>query len=332
MAPHPEPYLESEQGDGMRDDASGRLRAAALAVTVGLLAAVAVLTALFGGVVDAGATSAADEQRAERVASRTQYVDLSGGDALTLARERFPGLLRGPLLRGAEPRPGLRIVERRGRHSAVVRDERSGERLVLDSSHPLVADAGNERTEPVDFSLRPGTTGFTPARPLTPTWIANGPKARIAVGRSGVGVTLRSDAPVQGVAADDRVFYPEVAADADAVVVPRPLGVQLGIQLRSPRAPGSQKPDELVRPRGKPIGTPGTSPGIRRVSSQKELDELFEQLRAHGTPTSRNYPGTGYDLPGGGFVGRRQSHRFGPTLDVDVPGVHDVRKVHVGGV
>ncbi len=55
-------------------------------------------------------------------------------------------------------------------------------------------------------------------------------------------------------------------------------------------------------------------------------------VRAHETPTSRNYPGTGYELPGGGFVGRRQSERFGPTLDVNIPGVHDVRKVHVGHV
>jgi len=71
------------------------------------------------------------------------------------------------------------------------------------------------------------------------------------------------------------------------------------------------------------------SPGIREVSSQKELDELFEQIRAHGTPTQSRYPGTGYDLPGGGFVGRRESKRFGPTLDINIPAVRDVRKIHV---
>ena len=100
------------------------------------------------------------------------------------------------------------------------------------------------------------------------------------------------------------------------------------------QSPPSRKPptpDELVRPRGTPIGRPGTTPGIREVPSAKDLDELFEQLRKHGTPTKSRYPGSGYDLPGGGFVGRRESKRFGPTLDINIPGVPDVKKVHVSG-
>jgi hypothetical protein len=71
------------------------------------------------------------------------------------------------------------------------------------------------------------------------------------------------------------------------------------------------------------------TPGIREVSSQKELDDLFEELRVHGTPTGSRYPGSGYDLTGGGFIGRRQSKKFGPTLDINIPGVEDVTKIHV---
>jgi hypothetical protein len=94
-------------------------------------------------------------------------------------------------------------------------------------------------------------------------------------------------------------------------------------------AGGAPKPDEILRPGGAPIGRPGTSPGIREVSTREELDDLFEQLRIHGSPTSSKYPGTGIDLEGGGFLGLRQSGRHGPTLDVNIPGVRDVRKIHV---
>lgn len=94
-------------------------------------------------------------------------------------------------------------------------------------------------------------------------------------------------------------------------------------------APGSS-PDEVLRPGGSPIGRSGTSSGIRRVDSEDQLDEVFDKLASQGAPTQRNYPGSGYDLPGGGFVGKRQSADHGPTLDIDVPGFGDVRKIHVG--
>lgn len=92
---------------------------------------------------------------------------------------------------------------------------------------------------------------------------------------------------------------------------------------------GAPKPDEILRPGGSPIGNAGTSPGIREVSTRKQLDDLFEELSIHGSPTSSRYPGTGVDLPGGGFVGLRQSQRHGPTLDINIPGLRDVRKIHV---
>jgi hypothetical protein len=94
-------------------------------------------------------------------------------------------------------------------------------------------------------------------------------------------------------------------------------------------AGGAPEPDEILRPDGKPIGRSGESPGIREVSTREELKDLFEQLRIHGTPTSSRYPGTGFDLPGGGFIGLRESRQHGPTLDINIPGLRDVRKIHV---
>jgi hypothetical protein len=95
-------------------------------------------------------------------------------------------------------------------------------------------------------------------------------------------------------------------------------------------APGSAA-DEVLRPGGNAIGRAGASPGIRELDTADELDEVFEVFRVHGSPTTSRYPGTGFDLPGGGFVGRRESKRFGPTLDINIPGIDDIRKIHVRG-
>lgn len=95
-------------------------------------------------------------------------------------------------------------------------------------------------------------------------------------------------------------------------------------------AGGAAKPDEILRPGGELIGTTGRSPGIREVDSPAEIDDLFERIRIHGTPTKSRCGGEGYDLPGGGFVGRRNSKKYGPILDINLPGVDDIFKVHVG--
>jgi hypothetical protein len=94
-------------------------------------------------------------------------------------------------------------------------------------------------------------------------------------------------------------------------------------------AGGAPLPEEIIRPGGSLIGRAGRSPGIREVDTPGEVDDLFEQIRIHGTPTKSAYAGEGYDLPGGGFVGRRISEKYGPTLDLNLPGVEDIFKVHV---
>jgi hypothetical protein len=94
-------------------------------------------------------------------------------------------------------------------------------------------------------------------------------------------------------------------------------------------AGGAPTPAEIIRPGGNPIGRPGKTPGIRELPTQKALDDLFDELRVHGAPTRSRYPGVGYDLPDGGFVGRRESKQYGPTLDIKVQGIEDVSKIHV---
>jgi hypothetical protein len=114
----------------------------------------------------------------------------------------------------------------------------------------------------------------------------------------------------------------------------RILCAVLAAKARTPRPFGVVRPDQpptRLRPGGNAIGRAGASPGIRELDTADELDEVFEVLRVHGSPTTSRYPGAGFDLPGGGFVGRRESKRFGPTLDINIPGIDDIRKIHVRG-
>jgi hypothetical protein len=77
-------------------------------------------------------------------------------------------------------------------------------------------------------------------------------------------------------------------------------------------------------PGGVPIGTTGSRPSIREVpGGQPAADDLFDDLTAGGTPANvPTYPGTMYDLPGGGRVGLRPASKSGPpTIDVDIPGI-----------
>lgn len=82
-------------------------------------------------------------------------------------------------------------------------------------------------------------------------------------------------------------------------------------------------------PGGNPIGAKGQGRNVREVQGgQKKADEIFDDLIVGATPnTSAGYPGTGYDLPTGGWVGLRTSSKSGPpTIDVNIPGI-PIRKI-----
>jgi len=57
-------------------------------------------------------------------------------------------------------------------------------------------------------------------------------------------------------------------------------------------------------------------------------DKMFDDLKQGGTQnTPAGYPGQGYDLLGGGWVGLRPTSKSGePTIDVNIPGI-PIRKI-----
>jgi hypothetical protein len=94
--------------------------------------------------------------------------------------------------------------------------------------------------------------------------------------------------------------------------------------------PGS--PADVLMPDGRPVGEVrgSASPDIRTVAPG-QLDGIIEGLKGLGAkPESKsNYPGDWYQLPDdkGGF-GIRNSRNSGRTLDLDIPGVPDISKIH----
>lgn len=79
--------------------------------------------------------------------------------------------------------------------------------------------------------------------------------------------------------------------------------------------------EDVIAPGGSP-GTPGKRQGMYiRPGGREAAKDVFEQLKALGTPIDRpRYPGEEIDIPGIGPVGYRPKSRYGewePTIDVN---------------
>jgi RHS repeat-associated protein len=74
---------------------------------------------------------------------------------------------------------------------------------------------------------------------------------------------------------------------------------------------------------------PGDNPNVFVVPTEADLQSLYQQLSAGGTPVQNSYPGSMVELPDGTLVGiRPQSSSGGATIDVNQGGTQ--YKVHIG--
>jgi hypothetical protein len=79
-----------------------------------------------------------------------------------------------------------------------------------------------------------------------------------------------------------------------------------------------------LRPEGRLIGEPGTSPRIRMLpGGPAEAEAMFHELSKGGKViTGTKYPGTRVSLPDGGTIGYRSTSTSGPpTIDVAIDGL-----------
>jgi hypothetical protein len=91
------------------------------------------------------------------------------------------------------------------------------------------------------------------------------------------------------------------------------------------------RPEDVLIPNGMPIGipSPGGDPSIRNVpGGPTAARRIYEQLAQGGRPYHGDYPGTAVELPTGGFVGIRGADSDHPTIDVNIPGIPQVSKLH----
>jgi hypothetical protein len=81
---------------------------------------------------------------------------------------------------------------------------------------------------------------------------------------------------------------------------------------------------ELLTPGGMRIGEAGARASVRVLKGgEPAARALFEKLAAGGTPYAGTYAGTGFTLPGGGFVGLRAvatatGARAAPAATIDI--------------
>jgi len=176
------------------------------------------------------------EAREAREASRTAFTGLSDGDARALGRDRFPGLLRAPVLDAREPGEGLRLIKVRSPRVAVVEEVASKKKFVSVSSIPLEVTNRSGDRAPVDLRLESLAAGFRSRNPLADVLVQrDAPGVRFA--SSGVQINVVGARSSVGVLADDRVFFGNVDHDTDAFVVPTPAGAEVSWQLRSRESP-----------------------------------------------------------------------------------------------
>jgi RHS repeat-associated protein len=174
--------------------------------------------------------------RVQRRASLMAFHGLSASRSVGLLERDF-----GSVVAGASGNPAVsvahagRLVRYLSDYRALVRG-RGGRLAVESSTAPLrVAGEGGER--PVDLALKAGSAGFAPVAPVAGVSIAKASAAGVAVGGSGLRVTLEG-ADVSGrVVGSQSVFFASVGRDVDASVSPTIHGAEFFAVLRSRLSP-----------------------------------------------------------------------------------------------
>ena len=89
---------------------------------------------------------------------------------------------------------------------------------------------------------------------------------------------------------------------------------------------GAAAIDEILMPGGTPVGTAGSSIGIRELTGGlSEAQAMFSKLSANGQVVQSNYPGTLVRFANGATVGLRtvmsRSPNTAVTIDVNIPNI-----------
>lgn len=178
-------------------------------------------------------SSAAKRQRAS---SQTAFHALgTAGSRALFARDFRADVAHVVANPAASPVVKNRVVRYLGTAGAVVSAGRR-QRLVYSSVPLRVRKPGGEYA-PVDLSVVRADGEYRAANPVQPVAIGGRLSAGVRIGRDGFGLTMHGADRSGGLAASDGVFYPRVATDVDASVLPTINGAEMFAMLRSRFSP-----------------------------------------------------------------------------------------------
>jgi RHS repeat-associated protein len=176
------------------------------------------------------------KMRAQRVASRMSFHNLSSGGAQAVLVRDFGSAMAGmsanPAAAVAAMGPVVRYI---GDNRAVVRTGRSLKLAV--SSVPLRVASGSRQMQPVSLRLRRTGDVFSAVNPLQSVSVARRLSGGVAVGSSGIRLVPQGSDVAGTLVYGRSVFFANVGLDEDASVAPTISGVELSAVLRSRLSP-----------------------------------------------------------------------------------------------
>jgi RHS repeat-associated protein len=174
--------------------------------------------------------------KGQRAASRTAFHDLSARRSRALYVDDFRRDVAHVVANPASsPVVKNRVVRYLNNSSAVV-SAGHRERLVY-SSVPLRTRQPDGPYAPVDLSVVRTRRGYGAANPVQPVTIGGHLSAGVRIGDAGFGLTMAGADQTGQLAGAQGVFYPGVATDVDASVVPTINGAEMFTMLRSRFSP-----------------------------------------------------------------------------------------------
>lgn len=110
------------------------------------------------------------------------------------------------------------------------------------------------------------------------------------------------------------------------------IGVQLA-DCPDENPPAVETPADVLKPNGVLIGRPGTGSStadIREVpGGLPKAEEIYARLhQGGGVIPDPDYPGERREVPSGGQVGIRPGAAGSPAVDINIPSVPEVTKIH----
>jgi len=220
---------------------------------------------------------ATPEAAEARQRSRSAYADKSGAEALELAKTTFPKPLTSPLF-DATDLPGQEIVRAVDDNTALVRDDGSGQKGLLEAREPLVANDETGDKAPVDLDLGRDGSHLESENPSVPVTVGDSAAEGLRFERPNFSLRLAGAADSEAQLVEGRAFYPKVNTDTDLIVTPTEGGVEISAQLRSASSPESL-PLDFDAPAGSELRRKLDSPGdVELVAAGKQLAQIASPM------------------------------------------------------